>query len=97
MIWYVNPGQLAPVSTYGASGNAYFFRDDVEYSVQLQDLDGIKAKFAGRIKMMGDDYLRITGQKTGTVVGLTRTYVFTGKPVNVLKEDVDAVVAFLGT
>lgn len=98
MIWYINEGQTGAETCYGQySGNAYYFRNDVEYTVALSDIEQLKTKFGDRIKVMGDDYLRVTGTKTGTVEGATRTYTFTGKPVNVLKEDVDAVIAFQGT
>jgi len=96
VVWFLDDALTGTLPMYGPySGNAYYFRNNYELTVDLVDLKYFKEQLVNKIKVLNEDYRRLTGPKTGSVAGVTRTYVFEGKTVNVLTEDVDTVIAFL--
>lgn len=96
MIWYLDEALVGKLPVYGPySGNAYYFANNAEFVIELADLKDMQSRFPGRIKVLNNDYQRISGAKQGTVQGITRVYVLEGKSVNVLSEDVATVIAFL--
>lgn len=96
VVWYLDDALIGRLPVYGPfSGNAYYFSNNAEFVIELADLKDMQSRFPGRIKVLNNDYQRISGAKQGTVQGNTRVYVFEGKSVNVLSEDVPTVIAFL--